>query len=311
MGNPYNQLVRVGSVLVLELRDPNSGQDPDPASKPRHQYLRTPDGTVWRRVLPPKTVGDEWRDRDTKWEPVAEPPAPGFVRGLAPLPHNLDAEASVLGGILLNPKDALTWVLVAEDFYAPAHREIFSAILRLKDEGRPIDIITLEEDLRSHDKLGRVGGVSALAELMSRVPTVENIGHHARIVRDKATLRSLIQTDLPTANAAVLHRDHDDIVFGPITDAWWNVPLPPCPDCGGGLVWWEAGYVPGARKCVGQPIGLTPKGQPKYDSNGGCGSMFMVNILQRQQCTKVDQGCSCGDPVHDAEIYGPDAGEDE
>jgi replicative DNA helicase len=121
------------------------------------------------------------------------------------LPHNLDAEASVLGGILLNPREALTRVLdilTAEDFYAPAHQEVFAAILRLEEEGRPIDIITLEEELRSRDKLARAGGVSGLADLASRVPTVENIGYHAHIVRDKATLRSLIRTTSEVAAEA-------------------------------------------------------------------------------------------------------------
>ena len=120
-----------------------------------------------------------------------------MANGGRTLPHNLDAEASVLGGILLDPKEALTRVLDvvgAEDFYAPAHQEVFASILRLEEDGKPIDIITLEEDLQAHDKLARVGGVSALAELSSRVTTVENIGYHARIVRDKATLRSLIRT---------------------------------------------------------------------------------------------------------------------
>jgi len=121
------------------------------------------------------------------------------------LPHNLDAEASVLGGILLDPKEALTRVLdliLVEDFYAPAHQEIYAAILRLEEDGKPIDIITLEEELRATDKLARVGGVSALAELAGRVTTVENIAYHARIVRDKATLRSLIRTSTEVAAGA-------------------------------------------------------------------------------------------------------------
>jgi replicative DNA helicase len=113
------------------------------------------------------------------------------------LPHNLDAEYSVLGGILLNPKEALNQVLQlldAEDFYSPAHQEIFRAIIALEEANRPIDIITLEEQLRAAGQLSRVGGVTALAELSGRVPTVENIGFHARIVQDKATIRRLIRT---------------------------------------------------------------------------------------------------------------------
>ena len=70
--------------------------------------------------------------------------------------------------------------------------------------------------------------------------------------------------------------------MGPITGAWWEVPLPACPDCGGDLVWWEADYVPGTRKCVGQPLGKELNGQPLYDSDGGCGSLFSVQTTDAE-----------------------------
>jgi replicative DNA helicase len=134
------------------------------------------------------------------------------------LPHNLEAEASVLGGILLNPKEALNRVLellTPEDFYSPAYQEIFNAILQLEERSRPIDVITLEEQLRANEKLGRVGGVEVLAELAGKVPTVENIGYHARIVRDKATLRRLIRTSSEIAAAAYgEHGEVDEFIDG-------------------------------------------------------------------------------------------------
>lgn len=102
----------------------------------------------------------------------------------------------MLGGILLNPKEALDQVvevLRTDDFYVPAHAEIFDAMLRLEELGKPIDIITLEEQLQATDKLKLVGGISTLTALAARVSTVENIGYHAHMVRDKATLRALIQ----------------------------------------------------------------------------------------------------------------------
>jgi len=125
--------------------------------------------------------------------------------GTRTLPHNLEAEKSVLGGILLNPKEALNRVLEIvrpDDFYSPAHHEIFNAILQLEETSSPIDIITLEERLRQNDKLARIGGVEALAELSTHVPTAENVGYHARIVRDKATLRSLIRAASEIAASA-------------------------------------------------------------------------------------------------------------
>jgi replicative DNA helicase len=124
------------------------------------------------------------------------------------LPHNLDAEQSVLGGIVLNPQYALVQILdILEpvDFYVPAHQDIFEAVIQLEETGKPIDIITLEEQLRVNGKLDRVGGVGRLAELSSKVPTTQNISHHAQIVKDKATLRSLVQ-----AAAEITGQAYDD-----------------------------------------------------------------------------------------------------
>ena len=108
-------------------------------------------------------------------------------------PHNEDAERSVLGGALLR-SDALTQVsdIAPEDFYVPAHQDVYRAMLALFERGRPIDLVTLEEELAHQGKLDRAGGVSYLAELQARVPTAENITHYGRIVRDHSTLRQLI-----------------------------------------------------------------------------------------------------------------------
>ncbi len=109
-------------------------------------------------------------------------------------PHNLDAEASVLGGILLRA-DAMNQIerLNPDDFYDPRHGHVFRAIRELEARSRPIDVITLEEQLRVMDKLGAVGGASFLGELVSRVATAANIGYYAEIVAEKSTARKLIQ----------------------------------------------------------------------------------------------------------------------
>jgi hypothetical protein len=76
--------------------------------------------------------------------------------------------------------------------------------------------------------------------------------------------------------------------------AWYEVALPACPDCGGDLVWWEAGYAPGTRRCLGRSIG-TRGGQPAYREDGGCGSLFSVQCcdgrvwLQRERGSLVDE----------------------
>lgn len=135
-----------------------------------------------------------------------------MAEGGRTLPHNLDAERSVLGGILLNPRNALISVMgiiTADDFYAPAHQEIYQSMMRLEETGKPIDLITVEEDLRVREKLARVGGAEYLTDLLSAVATIQNILHHAHIVRDKSTLRRLIQTVSEVGAGA--YTDQDDV----------------------------------------------------------------------------------------------------
>ena len=111
-------------------------------------------------------------------------------------PQNLEAESSVLGGILLD-NDAINVVLEIlrpEDFYRESHRKIFRAMIELLDRSEPVDLITLSEFLKGRNELEAVGGTSYLASLADFVPTAANIAHYARIVREKAILRSLISS---------------------------------------------------------------------------------------------------------------------
>jgi len=109
-------------------------------------------------------------------------------------PQSLEAEQSVLGGVLLE-NDAINRVLetlVLEDFYRESHRKIFRAMFELSDRSEPVDLITLSEHLKAKGELEAVGGSAYLASLADLVPTAANIGYHARIVREKAILRHLI-----------------------------------------------------------------------------------------------------------------------
>jgi len=111
-------------------------------------------------------------------------------------PQNLEAESSVLGGILLE-NDAINLVLEllrAEDFYRESHRKIFRAMIELSDRNEPVDLITLSEFLKGRSDLEGVGGTAYLASLADFVPTAANISFYARIVREKSILRSLIST---------------------------------------------------------------------------------------------------------------------
>jgi replicative DNA helicase len=109
-------------------------------------------------------------------------------------PQNLEAESSVLGGILIE-NDAINQVielLRAEDFYRESHRKIFRAMIELTDRSEPLDTIILSEFLRNKNELDAVGGAAYLTSLADFVPTAVNVSHYARIVREKAVLRQLI-----------------------------------------------------------------------------------------------------------------------
>jgi replicative DNA helicase len=119
-------------------------------------------------------------------------------------PQNIEAEQSVLGAILLD-NDAINQAietLTAEDFYRESHREIFRAMVALSERNQPVDAITLTDALRTGGVLEAVGGAGYIAELAACVPTAAHAGHYARIVREKALLRSLASISTEIASGA-------------------------------------------------------------------------------------------------------------
>ena len=110
------------------------------------------------------------------------------------LPQNVESEKAVLGAILLDEKAvfAASEILVADDFYLEAHREIFRAMLSLVEEDASIDLFTLREELRRRNKEEAAGGPAYLAALTDGLPRALNVGHYARTVREKAASRQLI-----------------------------------------------------------------------------------------------------------------------
>ena len=127
-------------------------------------------------------------------------------------PQNLEAEASILGGVLLE-NDAINTVVElvnSDDLYRESHRKIYRAMVELWDRNEPVDLITLSDHLKSKGELEDVGGSAYLAELASQVPTAANIGHYARIVREKAILRHLIRTSTDIASRGLDERGDVD-----------------------------------------------------------------------------------------------------
>jgi len=109
-------------------------------------------------------------------------------------PQNLEAEQAILGAILLDNTalNKVLEILQPDDLYRESHRKIFRCILDLSDQNEAIDAITLTDVLRRKGSLEQIGGAGYLSDLLNCTPTAANVRHHAKIVREKALLRSLI-----------------------------------------------------------------------------------------------------------------------
>ncbi len=110
------------------------------------------------------------------------------------LPHNLDAERSVLGAILIDNEafNVAASIIDAQQFFRDAHRRIFDRMVALNERSSPIDLVTLNEELERSGELDDVGGPAYIAALVDGVPRATNVEYYAKIVKEKATLRALI-----------------------------------------------------------------------------------------------------------------------
>ena len=115
------------------------------------------------------------------------------IEALKVPPHSIEAEQSVLGGLLLDngAADRIADFLSGDHFYSDAHRLLYNAILQLIGDNKPADVVTVAEALGSINKLDYVGGMSYLAALVENVPTAANIRRYAEIVHERAILRRL------------------------------------------------------------------------------------------------------------------------
>ena len=119
-------------------------------------------------------------------------------------PHSLEAERSVLGGLLLEPGvwEQVSTLLVAQDFYSPAHVMIYESIEDLERFNRPLDAVTLIENLRNKDHLESVGGIEYIMELVEETPGASNVKAYAQIVQERSLLRNMIATARKIADNA-------------------------------------------------------------------------------------------------------------
>lgn len=120
------------------------------------------------------------------------------------MPHSIEAEQSVLGGLMLDASgfDDVAEVVGQNDFYKASHRQIFAVMVQLLEDEQPIDVITVSEELSRRGELIPVGGLSYLTEMASAVAGSANLSAYARIVRERSTLRQLITAATDIAKAS-------------------------------------------------------------------------------------------------------------
>ncbi|HXP69589.1 MAG TPA: replicative DNA helicase [Candidatus Dormibacteraeota bacterium] len=132
-----------------------------------------------------------------------------------PLPHNLEAERSILGAVLLDNHslNAAVEKLRSEDFFLPQHRQIFQRMIQLAEHQQAIDVVTLMDDLARRGELDSAGGVAYLSQLADGLPRATNVEHYARIVKEKSVLRNLAFSAAAIQEQALAGGDDADVIL--------------------------------------------------------------------------------------------------
>jgi replicative DNA helicase len=127
-------------------------------------------------------------------------------------PHSLEAEKTVLGGILINNEslNVVLSIITPEDFYKEAHQKIIERIAALVDKGLSVDLLTLSEEIQRAGLLEEIGGMSYLSALMDGVPKSLNVEYYAQIIKEKALLRRLILSSAKIISASYEQKDEAD-----------------------------------------------------------------------------------------------------
>lgn len=127
-------------------------------------------------------------------------------------PHSIEAEQSVLGGMMMEPAaiDDVADLLQAEDFYAADHRVIFDAIVDLNEKGQAGDVVTISEHLHATGRLDEVGGLGYLGSIVSNTPSAANVKAYAEIVKERSTLRQVIEDGTAIAESGFSGKTSDE-----------------------------------------------------------------------------------------------------
>lgn len=131
------------------------------------------------------------------------------------LPHSVEAEQSVIGSMIMS-RDAImaaSEIITSEDFYQHQYGILFDAMLELYNEGKPVDLVTLQERLREKDVPPEISSLEFARDLLSAVPTSANVRHYASIVQDKSMLRRLIKVNEEIANTCYLQKERTEDIL--------------------------------------------------------------------------------------------------
>src|SRR5712692_5522725 len=138
-------------------------------------------------------------------QPLPQAASDSQLLNLRVPPHSIDAEQSVLGGLLIDNGafDKIGDVVTDGDFYRDDHRRIFRHVSRLFERGRPADVVTVDEAIKASEDKDKTGGITYLAALAGNTPSAHNVRRYAEIVRECAVLRKLIEVSTEIADSAL------------------------------------------------------------------------------------------------------------
>lgn len=131
------------------------------------------------------------------------------------LPHSIEAEQSVIGSMIMD-REAITVaseLICGDDFYGKQYGVVFDTMVELNDEGKPVDLITLQDRLREKDVPPEVSSLEFIRDLITAVPTSANIKYYAGIVAEKATLRKLIRLNEEIANTCYAGKENLEVIL--------------------------------------------------------------------------------------------------
>lgn len=131
------------------------------------------------------------------------------------LPHSIEAEQSVIGSMIIDREAivAATEIVSEEDFYSKQYGILFETMVELNDEGKPVDLVTLQDKLREKDVPPEVSSPEFVRDLITAVPTSANVKYYANIVAEKATLRKLIRLNEEIANTCYVGKESLEVIL--------------------------------------------------------------------------------------------------